>query len=141
MTRNAGNTLVIKRPLHMRILSQCTGKQSRRVVTRFAMPGVLNSLLRLNIFDVLLIERFAKGVPVCGLSPLGMGIGVTIATTFRGNKHFTGNKSTGAAGRIAGREGIATKFEIVILRDLLGIVRRWFRLGPAAKERKCAVRQ
>src|SRR5215471_6169377 len=105
------------------------------------MPRVLNSLLGLNVFDVLLIKRFAEGVPVRGLSPLCMRIGVTSAATFRGDEHFTGNKSTGGAGRITRREGIGAEFEIVVLRDLLGIVRRRFRLGLAYEQRKCAVRQ
>src|ERR1043166_6337437 len=101
------------------------------------MARVLNSLFTLNVLDVLLIERFAEGVAVRGLPPLRMRVRVATATTFRGHEHFTRNESTGSTRGIAGRKGVGAEFEIVVLRDLLGVVRRR-RLGLrfTAKERK-----
>ena len=62
VTRDAGHAIVIERPFDMRVLRQRAGKKGRRVVTRLAMTREFNSLLRLKILYVLLIERLAKSI-------------------------------------------------------------------------------
>src|SRR6266567_5054207 len=116
MTRNARHSVVIEWPLDMRILSQRAGEKRRRVMTRLAVAGEFNSLLRLQILDVLLVERFAKGVAVRRLPPLCMSICVTGSASFCGNEHFTGNKCAGRGRCIAGGKRIRTEFEVVCFR-------------------------
>src|SRR5438874_9167191 len=102
----------------MRILCQGAGEKRRRVMTRLAVPREFNSLLRLQILDVLLVERFAKGVAVRRLPPLCMSIRVTGSASFRRNEHFSRNESAARSGCIAGRERIRTEFEVVRFRYL-----------------------
>ena len=116
MTRNARHSVVVEWPFDMRILCQRAGEKRRRVMTRFAMAREFNSLLRLQIFDVLLIERLAKGVAVRRLPPLCMSICVTGSAPFCRNEHFTGNKCACRSRCISGRERIWTEFEVVRFR-------------------------
>ena len=113
MTGDAGNSVVIERPLHMRVLRQRPGEQRRRIVTSFAMASVFKSLLRLNVLNVFLVERFAKGVTVRGLPPLRVRVCVTNATTPGRDEHIAGNESAGRSRRVAGRKRIRTELEIV----------------------------
>src|SRR5438094_10418711 len=121
MTRNARHSVVVKWPFDMRILCQRAGEKRRRVMTRFAMACEFNSLLRLQIFDGLLIERLAKGVAVRRLPPLCMSICGTGSGPFCGNEHFTGNRCAGRSCCICGRESIRTEFEFVMLRCFFSI--------------------
>src|ERR1044072_5154454 len=61
---DARYTIVIERPFDFRVLRQSSGEQRCRVMTRLTMPGEFNSLLVLQVLDVLLIERFAKSIAV-----------------------------------------------------------------------------
>src|SRR5258708_26061323 len=101
MTRDARHAVVIEGPFDMRILSQCAGERRRRVMTRLAVTCEFNSLLRLQIFDVLLIERLAKRIAVRRLPPLYMSICVTGAASFRRHKHFSRNEGAGRSRGIA----------------------------------------
>src|SRR2546430_739975 len=121
MTRNARHSVVVEWPFDMRILCQRAGEKRRRVMTRFAMACEFNSLLRLQIFDVLLVERLAKRVAVRRLPPLCMSICVAGSASFGGNEHFSRNERAGRSRRIAGRERIRTEFEVVRLRYFAGI--------------------
>src|ERR1043165_6708866 len=99
MTRDAGNSIIIKGPLHVRVFGQRTGKQSGRVMTRFAVTRELDSLLGLNVLNIFLIEGFAKSVTVRRLAPLSVRICVTSATAPGRHKHLAGNKcARGGAG-------------------------------------------
>src|SRR5882724_9765608 len=102
----------------MRVLGERAGKKRRRVMTRFAVAGEFNPLLRLQIFDVLLIERLAKRVAVRRLPPLGMSVCVTGAASFCQHEHVTRNERAGGSHGIAGRERIRTKLEVVRFRYL-----------------------
>src|SRR5213083_574706 len=103
MTRNARHSVVVEWPFDMRILCQRAGEKRRRVMTRFAMAREFNSLLRLQIFDVLLIEGLAKRVAMRRLPPLCMSICVTGSASFRRNKHFSRYERAGGSRCIAGR--------------------------------------
>src|SRR5438132_13814949 len=94
MTRNTRHSVVVEWPLDVRILCQRAGEKRRRVMTRLAVTREFNSLLRLQIFDVLLVERFAKGVAVRRLPPLCMSIRVTGSASFRRKKHFSRTERT-----------------------------------------------
>src|SRR2546423_15265738 len=113
MTGDAGNSVVIERPLHVRVLRQCPREQRRRVVTRFAVTSELDSLLGLNVLNVFLVERFAKSVTVRRLPPLRVRVCVTSATTPGRHKHFAGNESAGRSRRVAGSKRIGTELEVV----------------------------
>ena len=86
-----------------------------------AVTCEFNSLLSLQVFYVFLIERFAKRIAVRRLSPLRVRIRVAIAATFCGNKHFTGNESSGGRGCVAGREGISPELEIISSGNFLSV--------------------
>ena len=85
------------------------------------MSREFNSLLRLQILDVLLVKRLAKGVAVRRLPPLCMSICVAGSASFCRNEHFSRNERAGRSSRIAGRERIRTEFEVVRLRYFAGI--------------------
>src|SRR5947209_10230667 len=121
MTRNARHSVVVEWPCDMRILCQAAGEKRRRVMTRLAVPREFNALLRLQILDVLLVERLAKGVAVRRLPPLCMSICVTGSASFCRNEHFSRNERAGRSRRIAGEERIRTEFEVVRLRYFAGI--------------------
>src|SRR2546430_15142473 len=118
MTCNARHSVVIEWPFDMRILSQRAGEKRRRVMTRLAVPREFNALLRLQILDVLLVERLAKGVAVRRLPPLCMSIRVTGSASFCRNEHFSRNERAGRCHCISGRERIWTEFEVVRFRNL-----------------------
>src|SRR5437763_13186558 len=118
MTRNARHSVVIEWPFDMRILCQGAGEKRRRVMTRLAVAREFNSLLRLQILDVLLVEGYAKGVAVRRLPPLCMSIGVTGSASFCRNEHFSRNERAGRSRCISGRERIWTEFEVVRFRSL-----------------------
>ena len=128
MTRNARHSVVIEWPFDMRILSQRAGEKRRRVMTRLAVAREFNSLLRLQILDVLLVEGFAKGVAVRRLPPLCMSICVTGSASFCRNEHFSRNERAGRSRCISGRERIRTEFEVVRFRYLgrIGILANAF---------------
>ena len=105
----------------MRILRERAGKKRRRVMTRFAVAGEFNSLLRLQIFDILLIERLAKRVAVRRLPPLPVSICVTGSTSLCRNEHFSRNERAGCSRGIAGRERIRPEFEVIRFRYLARI--------------------
>ena len=90
-------------------------------MTRFAVTSEFNSLLRLQIFDVLLVERLAKRVAVRRLPPLCMSIRVTGSASFCRHEHFSRNERAGRSRGIAGRERIRTEFEVVRFRYLARI--------------------
>ena len=121
MARDARHTLVIERPFDMRILCQGAPEQGRGIVTRLAMTREFDSLLSLQVLDVLLIERFAKCVAVRRLPPLSVRVRVTTTTAFRRHKHLSGNKRAGRRSCIPRRERIGPEFEIVCLCYLSGI--------------------
>ena len=112
-------------------------------MTRLTMTREFNSLLSLQILDVLLIEGFTKGVAVRRLPPLCMSICVTGSAPFCRNEHFTGNKCAGRSRCISGRERIRTEFEVVRFRYLgrIGILANAFvgicRHLPASHEYRC----
>src|SRR5258708_37054490 len=118
MTRDARHAVVVEGPFDMRILSQRAGEKRRRVMTRLAVAREFNSLLRLQILDVLLIERLAKSVAVRRLPPLYMSICVTGAASVRRHEHFSRNKGAGRSRGIAGGERNWTAFEDVRFRYL-----------------------
>jgi hypothetical protein len=62
MTGDARYSIVIKRTFDFRVFRQRAGKQRGGVMTGLAMPREFDAPLRLQIFDVLLIEGFAKGI-------------------------------------------------------------------------------
>src|SRR2546423_10086534 len=113
MTRDARHSIIVERSFDMRILRQRATEQRRRVMTRLTMTREFNSLLSLQILDVLLIEGFTKGVPVRRLPPLSVSICVTGATTFGRHKHLSRNEGAGRRTRVAGRERIWTELKIV----------------------------
>src|SRR2546425_774206 len=113
MTRNARHSVVVEWPFDMRILCQRAGEKRRRVMARLAMAGEFNSFLRLQIFDVLLIEGLAKRVAMRRLPPLCMSIRVTGSASFRRNEHFSRHERAGGSRCIAGRKRIRTEFEVV----------------------------
>ena len=115
VTRDARHAIVIERPFDMRVLRQRAGKKGRRVVTRFAMTREFNSFLRLQILDVLLIERLAKSISMRGLSPLRVRVRVTISTALRRNEHIPGNECSRGRRGIPGRKRVGTKLEVVSL--------------------------
>src|SRR5438477_714530 len=118
MTRNARHSVVVEWPFDVRILCQRAGEKRRRVMTRLAVTREFNSFLRLQILDVLLVERFAKGVAVRRLPPLCMSIRVTGSASFCRNEHFSRNERAGRCHCISGRERIWTEFEVVRFRYL-----------------------
>src|SRR5438105_8310337 len=113
MTGDARHPIVVERSFDMRILCQRPAEQRRRVMTRFAMAREFNSLLSLQILDVLLIEGFAKCVSVRRLPPLSVRVCVTNAATLGRDKHLSRNKRAGRCSGVARRERIRTEFEIV----------------------------
>src|SRR6267143_7323420 len=121
MTRDARHAVVVEGPFDMRILSQRAREKRRRVMTRLAVSREFNSLLRLQILHVLLIERLAKSVAVRRLPPLYMSICVTGAASFCRHEHFSRNEGAGRSRCIAGREGIRAEFEVVRFRYLARI--------------------
>ena len=121
MTRNTRHSVVVEWPFDMRILRQRASKKRRRVMTRLAVAREFNSLLRLQILDVLLVERLAKGVAVRRLPPLCMSICVTGPASFCQHEHFSRNKRAGRSRGITGRERIRTEFEVVRFRYLARI--------------------
>src|SRR5690349_898794 len=120
----AGHTIVVEWSFDMRILGERTAEQRRRVVTRFAMTREFNSLLSLQVLDVLLIERFAKCVPMRGLPPLRVRVCVARSAALGSDKHLSWNKRAAGRGGIAGRERIGAEFEIVCL-SYLSSIRSW----------------
>src|SRR6267142_5174213 len=102
MTRDARHSVVVEWPFDFCVPGQRAGEKRRRVMTRLAVASEFNSLLRLQIFDVLLIERLAKRVAVCRLPPLCMSICVTGAASFCRNEHFSRNERAGSSRCIAG---------------------------------------
>src|SRR5437660_11855831 len=92
MTRDARHSVVVEGPFDFRVFGQRAGEKRRRVMTRLAVAREFNSLLRLQILDVLLIERLAKSVAVRRLPPLYMSICVTGAASFCRHEHFSGNE-------------------------------------------------
>ena len=127
MAGDTGHTIIVERPLYLRVLGQRSGKKSCGVVTGFAMTREFNSLLVLNVFDVLLVERLAKSITVRGLPPLRVRVSVASAAALGRNEHFSGNKGTGGGAGIAGSKRVGTKFQILVLRNLRGV----FRVGGA----------
>src|ERR1051326_9225622 len=113
MTGDARDSVVIERPLHMRVLRQSSREQRRRVMTRFAVTSELDPLLGLNVLHIFLIERFAKSVTVRGLPPLRVRVGVTNAAAFGRHEHFAGNESAGSRRGVTGRKRIRSELEIV----------------------------
>ncbi len=118
MTRDARHSVVVKWPFDMRSLRQRAGEKRCRVMTRLAMAGEFNSFLRLQILDVLLIERLAKRVAVRRLPPLRVRICVTSGAALGRHKHFSGNERAGGRGCVAWRERIRTEFEVIGSRYL-----------------------
>src|SRR2546423_14625832 len=112
MTGDAGSSVVIEGPLRVRVFCQCPREQRCRVMTRFAVTSELDSLLRLNVLNVFLVERFAKGVTVRGLPPLRMRVCVTNATTPGRHEHSAGNKRTGRSRRVGGGNRMGTELEV-----------------------------
>src|SRR6267142_2634412 len=90
-------------------------------MTRLAMAREFNSLLSLQVLDVLLIEGFAKCIPVRRLPPLSVSVGVTSAAAPGRYKHLSRYERAGCSRGIPGRERIEAKFEIVCFRYLTGI--------------------
>src|SRR6266566_7732884 len=102
MTRDARYAVVVEGPFDFCVLSQRAGEKRRRVMTRFAVPREFDSLLRLQVFHVLLIERFAKRVTVRRLPPLRMSIRVTGSASFCRHEHFSWNERAGRSRGVAG---------------------------------------
>src|SRR2546423_10069305 len=113
MTGDAGNSVVIEGPLHVRVFCKRACKQRCRVMARFAVTSELDSLLSLNVLNIFLIERFAKGVTVCRLPPLRMRVCVTNATTLGRHKHIARNEGAGRRAGVAGSKRVGTELEVV----------------------------
>src|ERR1043166_6426190 len=85
------------------------------------MTREFNSLLGLQVLDVLLIEGFAKCVSMRRLPPLRVRVRVANAATLGRDKHLSGYKRAACGSGIARRERIGAELEIVRLRYLSSI--------------------
>src|SRR6266705_5422535 len=93
------------------------------------MARELDSFLTLQVFDIFLIEALAECITVRGLAPLRVRVRVTGSAALGRNEHVTRNECTRRSGRIAWRERIRTKFEVVGPGDLFGVVLFRRRMG------------
>lgn len=100
----AGDAVGIKGPPLGRSLSEVAGDHGNGVVTAFAVAGELDALAFVEEVDVAEIPLGAVGVGVRGLTPLMLGLLMTVAAVLGGGKGLGINEFTGIGGHEGGQE-------------------------------------